>query len=378
MKIFLDFDNTLTRGREFSDAIISEIGGESAQSLLAAFAEYRKTNAFTLAGACVFLESQDISPQHAQGVYEAFAKRMNEFIAPDAHDFLTELKNCGHDLVLVTRSPDVETWQRPKVLSSGLAEYFSRVEITDGSKANVIEMLGHAGPFVFIDDLERETGDVQARFPDALCITHVKGSPLLQYLTKITDYAVKHLLPLPLYTSQTIGFCETADGEKLAVTFGLDEKGVDGFKKRSCDQTDEELMRFTSDYKRMCLGSYEAWYAKERYPFALLNKAGELAGIIWFGPKAFPDTTKAGLSTPQLPGNDWHTFAIRMYGAYRGKRLAFPFASFVFEAYTRFLPHHPVWLDTDAENAGAIRLYGKLGFKECGLNEHGRLVMARE
>lgn len=375
MRIFVDFDYTLTRGRDFIYAIVSKIGGEPA---LNAFDEYRKTTDFILPEACEFFGSLGLDAVRAREIFEEHSRRMHEFIVDDAHDFLRALKAAGHDLTLLTRSADVETWQRPKVMSSGLAEYFDRIEITPGSKADVVHGLGGQDFFVFVDDLEKETGSMKSRFPHALCITHEKGSSLMQHMTKIDAYAKEMVLPLPIFKEIPIGEVQAADGEALNVTFGLSEKTVAEFKKRSCDQTDEELMRFTSDYKRMCLGSYEAWYAKERYPFALLNKAGELAGIIWFGPKAFPDTTKAGLSTPQSPGNDWHTFAIRMYGAYRGKRLAFPFASFVFEAYTRFLPHHPVWLDTDAENAGAIRLYGKLGFKECGLNEHGRLVMARE
>ncbi|MFA5945854.1 MAG: haloacid dehalogenase-like hydrolase [Patescibacteria group bacterium] len=381
MKIFIDFDHTLTRGREFGDAILGELGGESAEILRTALRDFRQTHDFTLEAVSQLFEQFGFPPERTISMYEAYAKRMEEFLAPDAHEFLSALKALGHELILLTRSPDVETWQRPKVLASGLSEYFTGIEITSGAKVDVIEMLGHQEPFIFIDDLPKETEEMQARFPVALCITHEKGAPLMEHLFTIAGFANRDelkTLPLPINTAINIGNLSLEDGEQLAVTFGLDKKAVDAFKKRSCDETDEELMRFTSDHERICLGSYETWYAKERYPFGLMSKSGELAGIAWFGPKAFPSIEKAGFQTPPMTANaEWHTFAVRMYNPYRGKRLAFPFASFVFKAYNTFLPPHPLWLDTSPENAGAIRLYSKLGFIEHGHREDGRVVMIR-
>ena len=164
------------------------------------------------------------------------------------------------------------------------------------------------------------------------------------------------------------------------MTFGLDQRTVDQFTQRSSDRSDEELHRFTSDYKRIALGGYETWYAKERYPFALLDTDGTLAGIIWFGPKEFPEVVQGKM--PQTP-NPWDTFAIRLYPPYRGQRLAFPFSEFVFKAYIEMMPGRSVWLDTQNENSGAIRLYEKLGFTKCGQkaesdeNGSNRVVMTR-
>ena len=185
-------------------------------------------------------------------------------------------------------------------------------------------------------------------------------------------------MTLPLYASQHIGQITTDDGQSLNIFFGLDENAVKQFTAYSCDLSDIELHRFTSDYKRICEGGYETWYAKERYPYGLIASDGTLAGIIWFGPKTIPslgDGTKTGT------GETWHTFAIRLYPPYRGRRLALPFAQFVFAAHSKSFPGVPIWLDTATENAGAIRLYQKLGFVECGQTEvgdgDGRLVMKK-
>ena len=168
---------------------------------------------------------------------------------------------------------------------------------------------------------------------------------------------------LPIYSTKPAGEIKTEDGQTFKVTLGLDQTAVNQFTRRSCDLTDTELQRFTTDYKRICQNGYASWYAKERYPFTLLDSEGALAGIIWFGPKEFPELVSGEVPGVQKP---WDTFAIRMYEPYRGKRLALPFSQSVFEAYAKMRPDHAVWLDTQNENEGAIRLYKKLGFVECG------------
>lgn len=190
---------------------------------------------------------------------------------------------------------------------------------------------------------------------------------------------------LPIYATKYVDDITGANGQMFKVMFGLDQTSVNQFTRRSCDLTDTELQKFTTDYKRICQNGYASWYAKERYPFALLDAEGALAGIIWFGPKAFPpiNATKKQYLDLSSRYQNWHTFAIRMYPPYRGQRLAFPFADFVFKAYAEMKPEVSIWLDTQNENLGAIGLYKKLGFVECGqkaasdASDDGRLVMAR-
>lgn len=166
------------------------------------------------------------------------------------------------------------------------------------------------------------------------------------------------VLPLTLHTSTILADLMTGEGERFALVFGLDTSMATAFKERSCDKSDTELHAFTSDYERICVNGYEAWFAKKRFPFALFDQRGNLAAIIWFGPKELPYEGVVP-TTPQVP---WHTFAIRTYPPYRGKHLAFPFAEFVVRVHAQLFPKTPVWLRTDSQNSGAIRLYEKLGF----------------
>lgn len=181
--------------------------------------------------------------------------------------------------------------------------------------------------------------------------------------------------PLPLYASVTIADAVSENGDRFTITAGLSKTAVEQLIARSCDKTDEDLMRFTSDLNRFGKGLdvYEMWYAKERYPFALLDQTGALAAIVWFGPLPFP---KLASGTEPSHMGTRNTFAVRVYKPYRGKHLAYPFASFVIAAYRELMPNpHALWLATHQENVGAIKLFEKLGFVECGRKNSGRVVM---
>ncbi len=183
-------------------------------------------------------------------------------------------------------------------------------------------------------------------------------------------------LPLPLGEMVTLADVTSSDGDSFTITLGLDEALIAEFKKRSCDTTDTELMTQTADYKRMCEGSYETWYAKERYPFALRHESGVLAGLIWFGPREFLTLAEG----TQPTRTDWDTFAIRLYAPFRGKHLATGFAQFALSMHHELRKGRGVCLDTYEEMVGAVALYKKLGFKKVGYTggEHRKMVMIRE
>lgn len=165
-------------------------------------------------------------------------------------------------------------------------------------------------------------------------------------------------LPMPLFASTIIATAVHEDETRFTLQVGLSAEDAANLKALSCDTTDDDLQKFTSDHERFCLGSYEAWYAKGRVPFVLKDEAGALAGFIWFGPKG-----------------DGDTFAIRLYHPYRGKRMSFPFARFVIDAYRAKFPDHQIWLETNADNVAGLGLYHKLGFIDAGLTDGGRIKM---
>lgn len=178
--------------------------------------------------------------------------------------------------------------------------------------------------------------------------------------------------PLPLFESAILADASVPNLGSFSITVGTDKAAVEQFKNRSCDQSDTDLMRFTSDYTRICTESYETWYQKGRVPFALLNSRGVLAGIVWFGKKDFPE-----LAQGHAPASAaWNTFAIRTYPPFRGQGLAFPFADFCITMFRELTSDHdPIWLETNEENVAGTKLYKKLGFIECGPTKAGRLVM---
>ena len=112
---------------------------------------------------------------------------------------------------------------------------------------------------------------------------------------------------------------------------------------------DELIEKFTHDSHRFKNPSnYKKWQ-KGKTIYTLIDKKGNLLGVIWFGKK----------KNPQVPDYPY-TFAIRVYPPTRGKGHALKFMK---EAFKNFKPNG-VWLTTHIENIPAIKLYKKFGFKE--------------
>jgi hypothetical protein len=110
---------------------------------------------------------------------------------------------------------------------------------------------------------------------------------------------------------------------------------------------------------------------KKRDYYWLLGANNDLAGIIWFGPKAFPLEL-------QLPEHPIDTFAIRLYQNYLGKGLAVPFFEQSLSVeYARRQERGEtmsLWGVTDSENSTALAVYLKVGFEQVQTNE-GRTYM---
>jgi len=136
-------------------------------------------------------------------------------------------------------------------------------------------------------------------------------------------------------------------------------------EERSVDHADEELEKNTSDRKRFGEESYEVWYAKGRFPFALVSPEGTLAAIIWYGPDRIPT------------GDDgeWSTIAFRSYRPYRGTGIMRDFSRRVIEEHGRDCPGNRLWLETHVTNAAGLALYRKLGFVEKQLIRDGKRVL---
>ncbi|HRH24489.1 MAG TPA: GNAT family N-acetyltransferase [Candidatus Paceibacterota bacterium] len=183
----------------------------------------------------------------------------------------------------------------------------------------------------------------------------------------------KTTLPSQLYESTVLATAIADDGSAFTIVAGLTEAIAADLKRHSLDESDVELMKSTSDKRRFGEGSFETWFKKERYAFALVD-GDALAALIWFGPEEMPHEFQ---SEHYVLGTH-DTLGFRSYEPYRGKRLMTDFSRFVIDAYARMRPGRTLWLQTNTDNGAAIRLYQKLGFIEKGVGtDNGRLVMVQ-
>jgi len=177
--------------------------------------------------------------------------------------------------------------------------------------------------------------------------------------------------PLSLYKSVKIGEATGKDGARFFIFVGLDKKLAGELKKLSLDESDVELQKNTSDRERFGAGSYEAWYAKDRVPFALTSaKTGELAAIAWFGPKALGRKSQKHLSEKEkqenenlIPNENWHTISYRCYPHFRGKGLMKGFVGFAMNLYIKHNPGIKIWAGINSENMASDALATGLGFQ---------------
>jgi RimJ/RimL family protein N-acetyltransferase len=164
--------------------------------------------------------------------------------------------------------------------------------------------------------------------------------------------------------------------ERFAIVAGLCQPLVRSLQERSLDTADSELTRRTSDPVRFGEGSYEAWFRKGRFAFALVNVESLLAALVWYGPSHLPTEVEPRHSN----GPDtWDTVAFRSYPPYRGRGLMGDFSRFVFRCHSLYSPERRLWLETDADNLAGLRLYEALGFRIAGSRrDGGRVVMIKE
>lgn len=181
---------------------------------------------------------------------------------------------------------------------------------------------------------------------------------------------------LPTLLYQAVPIAEaTHNEETFLIVMGLDRDLVRQLKEYSLDESDTAIQEQTSDRKRFGEGSYEAWYAKNRVPIALVRAGtNTLAALLWFGPETFENA-------PPLEGKkEWHTLAYRSYAPYRGTGLMKDFARFALQTYRAFRPQVVLWAGIHADNAASAGLAGKLGFErfENTLGSPAQIIMVEK
>jgi RimJ/RimL family protein N-acetyltransferase len=195
--------------------------------------------------------------------------------------------------------------------------------------------------------------------------------------------------PLLIYSAVSVAHATSKEGDNFSIFAGLDKNLVSQLRTLSLDQSDTELQKNTSDYKRFGEGFYKDWYRKGRTPFALVHTdTNKLAGIVWFGPKPLGKKSLKHLSSKELfitesinDAENWHTIAYRCYPSFRGKGITKDFVGFVTDVYTKSIPNIKLWAGINTKNLASRALAESLGLKPVETlsdptTDH--LVMAKE
>ena len=195
MKCFIDFDRTLLDSSRLRQDICLAFPGSSEEELEAHHKIFREQEPFTVIGFGNYLTKRGIDGEELCRLFYEHAKKANQYLFDDAKTFLEQLREAEHEPILLTRTmeSDVEHWQKPKVDSSGLLPLLHDAHITTTTKQDVIREQNVSEPFVFIDDKQSEIDAMHEAFPNALCLKHEPGAPLLPHLTKINGFIQSHV-----------------------------------------------------------------------------------------------------------------------------------------------------------------------------------------
>ncbi len=168
-------------------------------------------------------------------------------------------------------------------------------------------------------------------------------------------------LPLPRYTSTHFRTDTIGDHGVCETSIGLTEEMAKKLALLSNDRTDTAL-DYTEDRTRFASqASYEAWYAKGRLPFILVQQStGMLMAILWFGEKVPPSPIGDGVD----PDTRFVTIVYRSYPPFRGTGFMTAWTSSILEQFIQANPRCTLWAKVKKGNDGSLHLAKKLGFTE--------------
>lgn len=180
--------------------------------------------------------------------------------------------------------------------------------------------------------------------------------------------------PPRLYEEVLVGSVHVDGGERYKVVAGLSGAHVDELCTKSRDTNDLDLFRFTQDVERFSSHeAYVSWYEKERYVWALIGDAGDIAALAWVGKKEIPND--AGIVRHEKD-TLWVTGGFRSYRPYRGIGIMTPFMEAVLQEARNLFPGSVLWVETNVDNSAGRRVFEKVGFLPIGVREkNGRLLM---
>ncbi len=112
----------------------------------------------------------DITPRYSEEELHTWLEdhhaRMGDFVYPDAHLFLHEMRTAGYSLILLSNGDPV--WQRRKLAATGLEDHFDSVQVSRHPKEDVLRgMIGSMEHphMLFVNDNPEENWAVAHSLP---------------------------------------------------------------------------------------------------------------------------------------------------------------------------------------------------------------------
>lgn len=186
MDIYIDFDDTLMHRTRMTDEIFSTFADVTQEELKQHYADFRVAQPFTVDAFENYLIDHGLDGAKLTSLFFDFAARAEQYVFEDAKAFLTALRADGHRLIILSFDAEPDIWQRPKIDASRLGAYVDEVLVTSMAKADLLQSIGAQEPFVFIDDKQSEIDAMQTAFPNAICLKHEPGAPLLLHLDHLS------------------------------------------------------------------------------------------------------------------------------------------------------------------------------------------------
>ncbi len=164
----------------------------------------------------------------------------------------------------------------------------------------------------------------------------------------------------------------------------LKQEHISDLIRYSQDQSDTALQENTGDKKRFQNEQdIQKWYEDtQRYVFSLVSHEWELAGIWWARACTAPEISKIEDKTAydalQANADNLHTNAIRIYPAYRGQKIATPFANICSLHYRDMFPDAVMCIDTNVDNIPLQKSYEKWGYEKVWIGESDKSVPSEQ
>jgi FMN phosphatase YigB (HAD superfamily) len=199
-KIFIDFDDTLFNTAELKKSLIKMFKA-SGVSKVDFFSSYNDYPTVTKNGLKKYNPDQQISILHKRlGINKANTKKdleklvrtSRKFVFRDAKPFLRKFGKDNVYLVSFARTK----FQCQKIKFSGLSGEFSKVTISDRSKAQIIgKIVGRKKTkIIFIDDRIDQIDVVKKKFPESTTFLMARRAGRFKERdSKFVDFEVKNL-----------------------------------------------------------------------------------------------------------------------------------------------------------------------------------------